>query len=220
MADHAQRIAGAIPAGAVASGNIEAVRAAIAPEVTRGRLGLVEVYQLGVTGTPSPLVAVESPSMPRGHTKGIADRLAERVAAGGDENQALDPMDGGGELVRAGSIIREPATNRAVGVVIASGFLSGDLATHARKITDAYENYSQLHALRSPLQGVYLSLFLMMTLMILVSATWMGLYLAKRIPAGAAAAARAARDRSGASRPPDRAGNADEFVRWSKRSAR
>ena len=35
--------------------------------------------------------------------------------------------------------------------------------------------------LRRPLQGVYLSLFLMMTLMILVSATWIGLYLAKRI---------------------------------------
>ena len=35
--------------------------------------------------------------------------------------------------------------------------------------------------LKRPLQGVYLSLFLMMTLMILVSATWMGLYLAKRI---------------------------------------
>jgi two-component system nitrogen regulation sensor histidine kinase NtrY len=32
-----------------------------------------------------------------------------------------------------------------------------------------------------PLQGTYLSLFVMMTLMILVSATWMGLYLAKRI---------------------------------------
>ena len=35
--------------------------------------------------------------------------------------------------------------------------------------------------MRRPLQGVYLSLFLMMTLMILVSATWTGLYLAKRI---------------------------------------
>jgi len=32
-----------------------------------------------------------------------------------------------------------------------------------------------------PLEGVYLSLFLMMTLLILVSATWFGLYLAKRI---------------------------------------
>ena len=48
-------------------------------------------------------------------------------------------------------------------------------------ITEAYENHNQLRVLRRPIQGVYLSLFLMMTLMILVSATWTGLYLAKRI---------------------------------------
>ena len=35
--------------------------------------------------------------------------------------------------------------------------------------------------MKRPLQGIYLSLFLTMTLMILVSATWTGLYLAKRI---------------------------------------
>jgi two-component system nitrogen regulation sensor histidine kinase NtrY len=181
MANNAQRLAGAIPPAAVSAGNIEAVRAAIAQEVTRGGLGLVEVYRIGPANAPTALVAVESTSMPRGHAKGVADRLAERVAAGSEETQALDPLDGGGELVRAGSVIREPSTNRPVGVVIASGLLSGDLATHARRITEAYENYSQLHALRRPLQGVYLSLFLMMTLMILVSATWTGLYLAKRI---------------------------------------
>ena len=181
MADHAQRLARVIPPGAVAAGNVEAVRAVIAQEVTRGPLALVEVYRLGASSTPSGLVAVESPSMPRGQTRGIADRLAERVAAGSAENRALDRLDGGGELVRAGSMIVDGATNRAVGVVVASGLLSGNLATHTRQITEAYENYSQLHALRRPLQGVYLSLFLMMTLMILVSATWTGLYLAKRI---------------------------------------
>ena len=181
MAEHAQRISRTIPPAAVAAGNIEAVRAAIAPEVTRGRIGLVEVYRVGASGTPSALVAVESPLVPRGRAKGVADRLAELVAAGSGETQALDPLDGGGELVRAGAVIREPSTNRVVGVVIASGFLSGDLATQARRLTEAYESYSQLHALRRPLQGVYLSLFLMMTLMILVGATWTGLYLAKRI---------------------------------------
>ena len=35
--------------------------------------------------------------------------------------------------------------------------------------------------MKQPLAGVYLSFFLMLTLMILVGATWMGLYLAKRI---------------------------------------
>jgi two-component system nitrogen regulation sensor histidine kinase NtrY len=181
MADHAQRIARSIPAAAVAAGNIEAVRASIASEVTRGGLDLVEVYRVAGGGRASALVAVESPLVPRGHTKGIADRLAERVASGSGETQALDSLDAGAELVRAGSLVRDPSTNRAVGVVIASGFLSGELASHARRITEIYESYSQLHAMRRPLQGVYLSLFLMMTLMILVSATWTGLYLAKRI---------------------------------------
>ena len=181
VAIESQRIARGLSARAVESGNLEAVRAAIAPEVTRGRLGLVEVYRLTTGGVPSPLVAVESPSLPRGHTRGTADRLAARVASGSGETQALDPMDAGGELVRSGSMVRDPATNRAVGVVIASGYLSGDLAKYARRITEAYENYNQLGVLRRPLQGVYLSIFLMMTLMILVSATWTGLYLAKRI---------------------------------------
>jgi two-component system nitrogen regulation sensor histidine kinase NtrY len=65
--------------------------------------------------------------------------------------------------------------------VIASDHLTGELAAHFRRITEAYEDYSRLRVLMRPLQGTYLSLFLMMTLMILVSATWMGLYLAKRI---------------------------------------
>jgi len=165
----------------VAAGNVEAVRAVIAPEVTLGGLGLVEVYRVGSAGAPTALVAVESLSVPRGHQKSVADRLAEKVASGSSDTRTLDSLDGGGELVRAGSIIRETTTNRPVGVVIASGLLSGDVATHARNINEAYENYSQLQVLRRPLQGVYLSLFLMMTLMILVSATWTGLYLAKRI---------------------------------------
>ncbi len=181
MAGEAERIALGLPARAVESGDLVAVRAAIAPEVTHGRVGLVEIYRLTAGGAPSPLVAVESSSLPRGHTRGLADRLAAKVAAGSDETRALDPLDTGGELVRAGAVIRDGPTNRPVGVVIASGYLSGDLAKYARRITDAYENYSQLRVLRRPLQGVYLSLFLMMTLMILVSATWTGLYLAKRI---------------------------------------
>ena len=45
----------------------------------------------------------------------------------------------------------------------------------------AYEDYQQLQVLKQPLAGVYLSFFLMLTLMILIGSTWMGLYLAKRI---------------------------------------
>jgi two-component system nitrogen regulation sensor histidine kinase NtrY len=61
-------------------------------------------------------------------------------------------------------------------------------------MTKAYESYSQLRVLKRPLTGVYLSFFLMVTLMILVSATWMGLYLAKRITRPVQLLAAAARE--------------------------
>ena len=185
VAGHAARIARAIPSAGVESGSVGSVQRAIAQEVTQGRVGLVEIYRL-VTGSDArlavvPLVAVESPALPRGHLRGSADRLAFRVATSATEIQTLEPLEAGGELVRAGALVREPASNRPVGVVIASDLLSGELAMHSRRITQAYEGYSQLRVLRRPLQGVYLSVFVMMTLMILVSATWTGLYLAKRI---------------------------------------
>src|SRR3954454_10059984 len=68
---HASRIARSIPAAAVQGGDVESVRRAIAPEVTQGRVGLVEVYRLQGGGPPLPLVAVESPSLPRGHVRAL-----------------------------------------------------------------------------------------------------------------------------------------------------
>ena len=61
-------------------------------------------------------------------------------------------------------------------------------------MTQAFENYNQLRVLRRPLTGVYLSFFLMVTLLILVGATWMGLYLAKRITGPVQLLAAAARE--------------------------
>jgi two-component system nitrogen regulation sensor histidine kinase NtrY len=176
----AQRIARAMPSGALAAGNVEAVRGAIEPEVAQRRVGLVEVYRTGPDGTQAAVVAVESSSLPRGHLRASADRLAARVAGGSSDVAAHDPLDGGGELVRAGAIVRD-AAGRTVGVVIASDYLPASMAQHSRRITDAYEKSSQLRVLKRPLEGVYLSVFVMVTLMVLVSATWMGVYLAKRI---------------------------------------
>jgi two-component system nitrogen regulation sensor histidine kinase NtrY len=180
VARHAQALAGSLSPAALQSGDAEALRAAIEREVKQGRVGLVEVYALEGGGQPTPLVAAQSPALPRGHLRASADLLAARVAAG-TESTAHESLDAGGELVRAGAVVIDPATRRAVGVVIVSDHLAGEVATNVRRITEAYGDYNRLRVLMRPLQGTYLSLFLMMTLMILVSATWMGLYLAKRI---------------------------------------
>ncbi|HXW05299.1 MAG TPA: ATP-binding protein [Vicinamibacterales bacterium] len=179
VASHADRIARTLPADAVEAGRLEPVQKLIAGEVAQGRVGLVEVYRIASSDvrTVEPFVAAQSADLPRGHLRATADRMAATVLAGSGDTEAHEPLDGGGELVRAGALILDPQTRRPVGVVVASDHLSGDF----RQITDAYQRYTQLRVLRLPLQGVYLSVFLMMTLMILVSATWTGLYLAKRI---------------------------------------
>jgi len=162
------------------------VREAIAADVAQQRIDLVEVYRvLGGRGTPLrvvPVAQVAAPSLPRGYTaSSSADRLAERAARGGAESTAIEQLPrGGGELIRSAMPIR--AGNGPVrGVVIASEHLTGQFASRARRMTSAYEGYQQLRVLKQPLAGVYLSFFLMLTLMILVSATWTGLYIAKRI---------------------------------------
>jgi two-component system, NtrC family, nitrogen regulation sensor histidine kinase NtrY len=184
VASHASRIASGMPIAAVEKGDLDALRRAINAELENGRVGLVEVYRAqanpGTRPAVTALLAIESePGLARPQPA-AADRFASLVASGSTEPYAPEPLDGGGELVRGGAPIRD-ASGRVVGVVLASDYLSGEAATHARQIIEAYQNRSQLHALRRPIQGVYLTLFVMMALMILVSATWTGLYLAKRI---------------------------------------
>ena len=180
VAAHAERIAQEVPIEAVRAGNVAAIRRAIESEVRQGRVALVEVYQVRADDAPRPVVAVESPELARVPNRVQPDYLAARIASGSSDVTAHDPLDGGGDLVRAGKLVTD-ASGNPVGVVIASDVLSGALAQHSRRITEAYQGYQQLLVMRPALEGVYLSIFLMMTLMILVSATWMGLYLAKRI---------------------------------------
>src|SRR3954470_2131483 len=165
------------------SSNPAAVHEAIAGEVTSDRLALVEVYRTSAPGTSGP--AVQPVAQAKGHviaasySAAAADALARRVARGDAEVREIEPLSNGAELIRTASPIRSSSGLR--GVVIASGYVTGQFATRARRMTSAYESYQQLRVLKQPLAGVYLSFFLMLTLMILVSATWMGLYLGKRI---------------------------------------
>ncbi|MCL4813249.1 MAG: HAMP domain-containing protein [Vicinamibacteraceae bacterium] len=162
---------------------VAAVRARILRVVNERQASLVEVYRLeppGTTPRAVPVVDVAAPTLPRVGTRAVADRLAEQAAAGQPDVRQVEPLRDGGELVRVAEVVREGG-GRATGVVVVSDYLAGALARNSRRVVDAYESYQQLRVLRRPLEGVYLSFFLMVTLLILVSATWMGLYLAKRI---------------------------------------
>ena len=143
-------------------------------------MSLVEVYRVTGRETPPVAAVVEAaaPSLPPGFAPAFV--LASRTASGG-QNSSLERLPSGGELLRGSAPIRPSPDAPPTGVVIASVYLTDELARHSARIVEAYEDYTQLHVLRQPLEGVYLSFFLGLTLLILISATWMGLFLAKRI---------------------------------------
>jgi len=185
VSGEASRLANALGRINLSSTDVGPVRDLVSPDVTEQRIGMVQVYRVAA-GTGGqidvvPLVDVASPLIPQTSARASADRLAARVAAGVEtEPRTIEALSGGGDLVRAASTIRT-SDGRIAGVVVASEYLSGDLADRSRRMTRAYESYTQLRVLKQPLAGVYLSFFVMVTLLILVSSTWMGFYLAKRI---------------------------------------
>ena len=197
VTDDAARIARELGALTIDGSDVSAVRDLIYPEVSRGRVRMVEVYRVmpeGSGGDVMPYVDVVAPDLPQGFSRAVADRMASHAASGQAEPPTPEPLAMGGELIRAAAVARQGGAGKPTAVVVASDYLTGELAARARRITDAYEAYSQLRVLRRPMAGVYLSLFLMMTLMILVGSTWMGLYLAKRITQPVQRLATAARE--------------------------
>ena len=161
------------------------IRELVEAEEVAGGAGVIDVYRVTVdaTGgiTTSRFVEVAAVLLPPGYSQTSADTLAAGIAAGSVETGGVEPLGDGAELLCGAAVIRRTADDPVAGVVVASSALSGDLTRHARRINGAYEAYNQLRVLTRPVAGVYLSFFLMTTLMILIAATWLGIYVAKRI---------------------------------------
>ena len=180
----AERLSRALGGVDVAVADASYLRRLVQPDVLQERIDLVEVYRVDAaaeTGGVVRVAEVAGPDLPPGYSSASADRLASRAMAEGVPLKVFEQLPGGGDLVRTALPLRSSPGDRVRGVVIASEYLTGQFAARARGMTAAYEAYQQLRVLKRPLTGVYISFFVMLTLMILVSATWMGLYLAKRI---------------------------------------
>jgi two-component system, NtrC family, nitrogen regulation sensor histidine kinase NtrY len=179
VSDEAARLAAALSRVDLAS-DVEAIRRVIAPDVTSRRVALVQVYRVVDGAVAHSVVDVASPDMPAGAARLGGDRLAARAIESGQLVFEPVPGDDGAQVLRVAQAVRGP-DGRLTGVVLASDVLTGEMAERARRMTAAYEEYSQLRVFKQPLAGVYLSFFVLLTLIILGGATWMGLYLAKRI---------------------------------------
>jgi two-component system nitrogen regulation sensor histidine kinase NtrY len=212
VSDHAARIARALASVDLAGSNVRPIRDLLAPDVTLQRVQMVEVYRVTLPAATSgslpniePVVDVAAPALPPGYSRAAADRLAAQVLASTSntsgvssastpaDTSSIESLGSSGDLLHSAAVIRG-RDGKPTGVVVATDYLTGELAVRSRSMSQAFEKYNQLRVLKRPLAGVYLSFFLGVTLMILVGATWMGLYMAKRITGPVQMLAAAARE--------------------------
>jgi two-component system nitrogen regulation sensor histidine kinase NtrY len=196
VGDHAMRISRAIATVDLSNLDPKTIRDQLARDLSASGVKIVQVYRVA-DGDPARKVEfvaeAAAPGVPQGRSRAASDRLASQAVAGSGPMRSIEPLSSGGDLLHAAAAVVRPG-GRTTGVVVASDYMTGDLAARSRRMTQAFENYNQLRVLKRPLTGVYLSFFLMMTLLILVGSTWMGLYLAKRITRPVQALAAAARE--------------------------
>ena len=196
VTERAERVARLLADVDLTTDDTSDVRARVEPEVRADRVQVMQVYRAvaGAAGvSPVPVLDVGVPNHPVRAVRDVADGLAARLLQGSVESTAVESLGASGDLLHGGALIRGPG-GQVSGVVVGTDELSGDMAARSRSLTQAFENYSQLRVFSRPLTGVYLLFFLMVTLMILVGATWMGIYLAKRITKPVQMLAHAARE--------------------------
>lgn len=97
-----------------------------------------------------------------------------RVFAGHSECKIQNV--GEGELVRCGAFL-----GAGRGIVFANYFIPMSLSAQLSEISLTYEDFQSHNPLHYPIKSTYFSILIMMTLLILFSATWTGFYVAKRL---------------------------------------
>jgi two-component system nitrogen regulation sensor histidine kinase NtrY len=89
---------------------------------------------------------------------------------------------GEGEMITGIAPIFNPSEGgEVVGIVAASHFIPKSLTVKMREISQAFVEYKQLKILKKPIKFSYMMALLMVTLLIVFSATWFGFHLAKDI---------------------------------------
>ncbi len=155
--------------------NVRALFRTMESRLTQYRLDMVNVFS-----TDGELATLVHPGLPLSdYNPDSARRLAE-IGLRGEERLFQDEL-GGGALVRYVSPIYGSGTEDVIGAVVVSHFVPRSLATTLAFVNDQANDYRQAEAQKEPIQDLFLSFFVMVSLLVLFSSTWIGLYLAKRI---------------------------------------
>src|SRR6476646_2390954 len=136
VSDHASRIARALSSVDLRNADVRPIRDLLSPEVTLQRVQMVDVYRAAPGSLPQlePVVDLAAPSLPPGSARAAADRLAAQVLAGSRDTRSVERLGASGDLLHAAAVIRSK-NGQAAGIVVATDYLTGDLAARSRRMT-------------------------------------------------------------------------------------
>ncbi len=126
------------------------------------------------------LVHVKDPVLTPAITGGVNMEQVRMTLAGRELSTRKEIANG--DLIQGMVPLVSPAPDeRVIGAIVVAIHLPQRLERQVRAISQAFQEYKQLKLLKQPIKGIYILLFLLMTLVIVFSVTWFGLYLAKGI---------------------------------------
>jgi two-component system nitrogen regulation sensor histidine kinase NtrY len=140
------------------------------------RLGVAAITVYGRDG--QEMVHVKNPVLAAVPTRDT-NREHVRQALEGQEVTTVYELDNG-DMIQAIVPVRDPEQG-VVAAMLVGIHVPQRLEARLRGISQAFKEYKQLRLLKNPIKGIYILLFLLMTLIIVFSATWFGLYLARGI---------------------------------------
>jgi two-component system, NtrC family, nitrogen regulation sensor histidine kinase NtrY len=174
---HAQQIGRVVDReGLLAEDRRESLAAYLVEQ--QDRLGLSAITVFGPQG--QELVHVKDPILGDLATREVNEAQLRQGAAGQELTTVRELSSG--DLVEAVVPIWSTRGERTVvGVVVVGTHVTERLEARVRAISQAFREYKQLKLLKTPIKGIYILLFLLMTLIVVFSFTWFALYLARGI---------------------------------------
>ncbi len=143
------------------------------------RLGISAITVFDAQG--QELAHVKDPVLGDFPTRDVNESQLKRGLAGQDVTTVRELPSG--DLIEAVLPVwsARDEERHVVGVIVVAAHVTDRLESRVRGISQAFQEYKQLKLLKTPIKGIYILLFLLMTLIIIFSFTWFGLYLARGI---------------------------------------
>ncbi len=104
--------------------------------------------------------------------------LLEKAFAG--ERQSVFQHIGSGDLIRCLVPIR-PKGTEVTGVIVVNSYIPISLVNKVDEIASVSDDYKDINPLKYPMKTAYLLILVMITLVIIFVAIWIGLYMAKEL---------------------------------------